>query len=68
MEGASAPDYPMQKKRQTLRVPAHPSAHLRSRTNTFRRSSGCAPWRPYAIHRFFQERGFVYVHTPIITT
>ena len=66
VEGASAPDYPLQKKRHSLEY-LRTITHLRPRTNTFqavfRVRSICA----YAIHRFFQEQGFVYVHTPLIT-
>ncbi len=66
VEGASTPDYPLQKKRHTYEY-LRTISHLRPRTNAFeavfRVRSLCA----YAIHRFFQERGFVYVHTPIIT-
>ena len=66
VEGASTPDYPLQKKRHTMEY-LRTMTHLRPRTNTFqavfRVRSICA----YAIHRFFQERGFVYVHTPLIT-
>ncbi len=66
IEGASAPDYPLQKKRHSFEY-LRTISHLRPRTNTFeavfRVRSLCA----YAIHRFFQERDFVYVHTPIIT-
>ncbi|MCM1283039.1 MAG: asparagine--tRNA ligase [Muribaculaceae bacterium] len=66
IEGASTPDYPLQKKRHTFEY-LRTISHLRARTNTFeavfRVRSLCA----YAIHRFFQERDFVYVHTPIIT-
>lgn len=66
VEGASTPDYPLQKKRHTFEY-LRTISHLRARTNTFeavfRVRSLCA----YAIHRFFQERDFVYVHTPIIT-
>ena len=66
LEGASTPDYPLQKKRHTLEY-LRTIAHLRPRTNTFeavfRVRSVCA----YAIHKFFNERGFAYVHTPIIT-
>ena len=67
IEGASTPDYPLQKKRHSFEY-LRTIPHLRPRTNTFeavfRVRSLCA----YAIHRFFQERGFVYVHTPIITS
>ena len=66
IEGASTPDYPLQKKRHTFEY-LRTISHLRPRTNTFeavfRVRSLCA----YAIHKFFQERGFVYVHTPLIT-
>ncbi|MCI8590224.1 MAG: asparagine--tRNA ligase [Clostridiales bacterium] len=67
IEGASAPDYPLQKKRHSFEY-LRTIAHLRPRTNTFnavfRVRSECA----FAIHEFFHEQGFVYVHTPIITT
>ncbi len=66
LEGASTPDYPLQKKRHSLEF-LRTIAHLRPRTNTFeavfRVRSVCA----YAIHKFFNERGFAYVHTPLIT-
>ncbi len=66
LEGASAPEYPLQKKRHSFEY-LRTIAHLRPRTNTFsavfRIRSLCA----YAIHKFFQENDFVYVHTPIIT-
>ena len=66
VEGASTPDYPLQKKRHTFEY-LRTISHLRPRTNTFeavfRVRSLCA----YAIHQFFQERDFVYVHTPLIT-
>ncbi len=65
--GASAPDYPMQKKRQTREF-LRTQQHLRSRTNLFRAVFRVRSVAAYAIHRFFQERGFVYVNTPIITT
>ena len=67
VEGASTPDYPLQKKRHTVEY-LRTIAHLRPRTNLFSRSVPCASaWRRMAMHNFFQERGFVYVHTPIIT-
>ena len=66
VEGASAPDYPMQKKRATREF-LRTQQHLRSRTNLFRAVFRVRSVAAYAIHRFFQERGFVYVHTPIIT-
>ena len=66
VEGSSTPDYPLQKKRHTFEY-LRTISHLRPRTNTFeavfRVRSLCA----YAIHKFFQERDFVYVHTPLIT-
>ncbi len=66
LEGASAPEYPLQKKRHSFEY-LRTIAHLRPRTNTFsavfRIRSLCA----YAIHKFFQENDFVNVHTPIIT-
>lgn len=66
LEGATLADYPLQKKRHTFEF-LRTIAHLRPRSNTFsavfRIRSICA----YAIHKFFQDQGFVYVHTPIIT-
>ena len=67
VEGASAPDYPMQKKRQTREF-LRTQQHLRSRTNLFRAVFRVRSVAAFAIHSFFQERGFVYVNTPIITT
>ena len=66
VEGESTPDYPMQKKRHSLEY-LRTVAHLRPRTNTFSAVFRLRSLTAYAIHRFFQERGFVYVHTPIIT-
>ncbi len=66
LEGASAPDYPLQKKRHTLEY-LRTMAHLRPRTNMFQAVFRVRSLTAYAIHRFFQERGFVYVHTPLIT-
>ncbi|MEG2611480.1 MAG: asparagine--tRNA ligase [Oscillospiraceae bacterium] len=67
VEGVSSPDYPLQKKHHTLEY-LRTIGHLRARTNTysavFRVRSGVA----MAIHRFFEEQGFVYVHTPIISS
>ncbi|MCR5144889.1 MAG: asparagine--tRNA ligase [Lachnospiraceae bacterium] len=67
VEGESTPDYPLQKKRHSMEY-LRTISHLRPRTNTFeavfRVRSLCA----YAIHKFFQERDFVYVHTPLITS
>lgn len=66
MEGSSAPDYPLQKKRHTLEY-LRTITHLRPRTNTFQAVFRVRSLIAYAIHQFFQERGFVYVHTPLIT-
>lgn len=66
IEGASAPDYPLQKKRHTFEY-LRTISHLRPRTNTFEAVFRVRSLTAYAIHRFFQERDFVYVHTPIIT-
>ena len=66
VEGASTPDYPLQKKRHTLEY-LRTMTHLRARTNTFSAVFRVRSLIAYAIHRFFQERDFVYVHTPIIT-
>ena len=66
VEGASAPDYPMQKKRQTREF-LRTQQHLRSRTNLFRAVFRVRSVAAFAIHSFFQERGFVYINTPIIT-
>ena len=66
VEGASTPDYPMQKKRHSLEY-LRTVPHLRPRTNTFQAVFRVRSLIAYAIHKFFQERGFVYVHTPIIT-
>lgn len=66
IEGASTPDYPLQKKRHTMEY-LRTISHLRARTNTFAAVFRVRSLIAYAIHRFFQERDFVYVHTPIIT-
>lgn len=66
VEGASAPDYPLQKKRHSFEY-LRTIAHLRPRTNTFQAVFRVRSLTAYALHRFFQERDFVYVHTPIIT-
>lgn len=66
VEGASTPDYPMQKKRHSLEY-LRTVPHLRVRTNTFQATFRVRSLIAYAIHQFFQERGFVYVHTPLIT-
>ena len=67
IDGASTPDYPIQNKRHTMEF-LRTQAHLRARTNTFSAVFRIRSLLAYAIHQFFQERGFVYVHTPIITT
>ena len=66
VEGASAPDYPLQKKRHSLEY-LRTITHLRPRTNTFQAVFRVRSLLAYAIHKFFQERVFVYVHTPLIT-
>ena len=66
IEGSSPSDYPLQKKRHTLEY-LRTMTHLRPRTNTFQAVFRVRSLIAYAIHRFFQERDFVYVHTPIIT-
>ena len=66
VEGDSAPDYPLQKKRHSFEYPRTIS-HLRPRTNTFQAVFRVRSLIAFAIHQFFQERGFVYVHTPLIT-
>ena len=66
LEGASDPSYPMQKKRHTLEY-LRTMTHLRARTNTFQAVFRVRSLAAYAIHKFFQDRGFVYVHTPLIT-
>lgn len=66
IEGASTPDYPLQKKRHTMEY-LRTITHLRARTNTFQAVFRVRSLAAYAIHKFFQERGFVYVHTPLIT-
>ncbi len=66
IEGASSPEYPLQKKRHTFEY-LRTISHLRPRTNTFEAVFRVRSLIAYAIHRFFQERDFVYVHTPLIT-
>lgn len=66
IEGASAPDYPLQKKRHGFDY-LRTISHLRPRTNAFQAVFRVRSLASYAIHKFFQDRGFVYVHTPIIT-
>ncbi len=62
----SDPEYPLQKKRHTMEY-LRTIAHLRPRTNTFNAVFRVRSVLSYAIHKFFQENNFVYVHTPIIT-
>ena len=62
----SSPEYPLQKKRHTFEY-LRTISHLRPRTNTFNAVFRVRSVLSYAIHKFFQERGFVYVHTPLIT-
>ena len=64
--GTSTPEYPLQKKRHTLEF-LRSMPHLRPRTNTFNAVFKIRSEAAFAIHSFFNERGFVYVHTPIIT-
>ena len=66
VEGIAPPEYPLQKKRHTLEY-LRTMTHLRPRTNTFQAVFRVRSLLAFAIHKFFQERGFVYVHTPIIT-
>ncbi len=66
VEGASSPDYPLQKKRHTVEY-LRTIQHLRPRTNLFSATFRVRSVAAMAIHEFFQSRGFVYVHTPIIT-
>ena len=67
LEYASDLDYPLQKKRHSFEY-LRTISHLRPRTNTFNAVFRVRSVLSYAIHKFFQERGFVYVHTPIITS
>jgi len=66
VEGDSTPDYPLQPKRHSMEY-LRTLTHLRARTNTFEAVFRVRSLAAYAIHKFFQERDFVYVHTPIIT-
>ena len=67
IEGVSAPEYPLQKKRHSLEF-LRSIAHLRPRSNTFNAVFRVRSVAAFAIHSFFQSRGFVYVNTPIITS
>ncbi len=66
VEGTSTPDYPLQPKRHSVEF-LREQAYLRPRTNLFSAVFRVRSEVAYAIHSFFHERGFVYVHTPIIT-
>ena len=66
VEATSTPDYPLQPKRHTMEF-LREIAHLRPRSNTFAAVFRIRSIVSYAIHKFFQEQNFVYVHTPIIT-
>lgn len=66
VEGPSTPDYPLQPKRHSFEY-LRTMPHLRARTNTFQAVFRVRSLIAYAIHKFFQERDFVYVHTPLIT-
>ena len=67
IEGSSAADYPLQKKRHSAEF-LRTIPHLRPRTNLFQATFRVRSLIAYAIHSFFQEQGFVYVHTPLITS
>ena len=66
IEGKSTPDYPLQKKRHGLEY-LRTIAHLRPRANIYHAAFRVRSAAAYAIHKFFQEQGFVYVNTPLIT-
>ena len=66
LEGDAPEDYPIQPKRHTREF-LREVAHLRPRTNLFSAVFRVRSLAAYAIHQFFQERGFVYMHSPIIT-
>ncbi len=66
VEGPSSAEYPLQKKRHSFEY-LRTISHLRPRTNTFQAVFRVRSLIAYAIHNFFMERGFVYVHTPLIT-
>ena len=67
LEGGVDEDYPLQKKRHTFEF-LRDIAHIRPRANTFQAVFRVRSVLSFAIHEFFQERGFIYVHTPLITT
>lgn len=66
VEGNCPTDYPLQKKRHSIEF-LRTMPHLRARTNTFSAAFRVRSVAAYALHKFFQENGFVYVHTPLIT-
>ena len=66
VEGLSSPEYPLQKKRHSMEY-LRTIAHLRPRANTFNAAFRVRSVAAFALHRFFNENGFVYAHTPIIT-
>ncbi len=66
VEGTSTPDFPLQKKRHTFEY-LRTIAHLRPRSNTFSAVFRVRSLAAFALHKFFNERGFIYVHSPIIT-
>ena len=66
VEGPSTPDYPLQKKRHSAEF-LRTITHLRPRTNLFQAVFRIRSLAAHAIHQFFQDRDFVYVHTPLIT-
>ena len=66
VEGKSTPDYPLQKKRHSVEF-LRTIQHLRPRTNLFSAAFRVRSVAAYAVHEFFQNRGFVYINTPIIT-
>ncbi|MCR5042297.1 MAG: asparagine--tRNA ligase [Clostridia bacterium] len=66
LEGASGPDFPLQKKRHSVEF-LRTIAHLRPRTNLYSAAFRVRSQAAFAIHKFFNERGFIYAHTPIIS-
>ena len=66
VEGPSTPDYPLQKKRHTLEY-LRTISHLRPRANIYSAAFRVRSVAAYAIHKFFNERGFIYAHTPLIS-
>lgn len=67
VEGPSTPEYPLQKKRHTVEY-LRTIPHLRPRTNLFSAAFRVRSAAAFGMHKFFQENGFVYIHTPVITT